>query len=259
MREFEWRKGRNPSYSLRAFASAIGIQSSKATEVLKGKKGLSAAAAERIAGKLKWSESETEFFVSLVESEHGRGSKNKEIARKKVDELSKREKFNEVSLDRFRIISDWFHFAILELTETKGFVSDVKWISQKLGIEKDIAERAIKRLIDSDLLVFKNGHFKQTLKNLATPSGIPSRAIKEHHVQILRKAEESLECDGVEERDFSTMTMPIDSSKLSEAKEMMKEFRRRFCKAQESTDQTDRVYCLSVQFFPLDKKLEEDR
>jgi uncharacterized protein (TIGR02147 family) len=151
----------------------------------------------------------------------------KQKATQKLSTLNSYASFNEISLDTFKIISDWYHFAILELTEISGFKSNTTWIAQRLNISFKTAEEAIERLLDFGLLE-KNqfGVLTQTHKSLATPSGIPSSEIKKHHRQILAKAEESLINDPVSERDFSTMTLAIPQSAYSEIQNEIKNFRR---------------------------------
>jgi uncharacterized protein (TIGR02147 family) len=102
----------------------------------------------------------------------------------------------------------------------------------------------------------KKNQLKATSEHLATPSGIPSRDLRNHHAQILRKAEEALERVPVEERDFSATTMAISASQLAAARAAMKEFRRTFCKGLQEIDPKDRVYCFSMQLFPLDNNEE---
>jgi hypothetical protein len=51
-RELESRCGRNPRYSLRAFAKDLGLSAPRLSHVLNGRFGLSRAAAEAIADKL---------------------------------------------------------------------------------------------------------------------------------------------------------------------------------------------------------------
>lgn len=257
-REFSSRTRRNGSYSLRAFARDLAIPASKLSEVLSGRCGLSAKSASRIAGKLQLTPAETDLFVTLVECEHNRSQAGKTAARARLNALQAQDQFSELGLDRFRIISDWQHFAILELTHVADFQSDPKWIALKLGISETDAATAIARLLEFGLLERDhNGSLKDAQADLATPSGIPSRELREHHSQILHKADEALEKYPIQERDFSAITMAIDPEKMEEARNYLKEFRRMFCKDIQSSKNKRRVYCLGIQFFPMDQEILE--
>lgn len=255
-REFESRKQRNPGYSLRAYARDLNMPPSKLSEVLRGKCGLSARSASDLAKKMKLSPEETKWFVLSVESLHNRSLKVKKDSLTKLQNLDNKCGFDEISLEQFKIISDWHHFAILELTETDSFQSDLKWIANRLGITVSEAADAVQRLLDFGLLQqTKSGRWRQTKADLITPYGVPSREMRKHHSQIIIKAHDSLESVPVEQRDFSSLTMTCSESQLTEARKLIKEFYRKFDRVMKSqSDPKDRVYALAIQFFPLDRK-----
>jgi uncharacterized protein (TIGR02147 family) len=257
-REFAIRKRRNPAYSLRAFARDLNVPAPKLSQVLRVVRGISTSRAIQMAKRLNLSDSESELFISLVDSEHGRSREARKQAQDAVARLSAAQNFDALSLERFKVISDWYHFAILELSEVKGFKSEPKWIAKKLGISLDQSQKAIQRLLEFGLLQKVSGQLRQTQADLATPSGIPSRELREHHSQILEKAEEALETVPVQQRDFSAVTMAIASDQMEEASTWLREFRRKFCKDIQANPNKDRVYCLSIQFFPLDS-IETER
>ncbi len=86
-RELHRRQDKNPSYSLRAFARDLGVSPSKISGILSGSTGLSAKAALSIALHLRLSEHDQQIFVSLVESQHARSKKRREVAAVKVFHL----------------------------------------------------------------------------------------------------------------------------------------------------------------------------
>jgi uncharacterized protein (TIGR02147 family) len=254
-RELARRKRMNPSYSLRAFARDLEIPAPKLSQILRGICGLSGKRAAKVAQLLSLSSRDAEFFILSVEAKHSRSPLLREQARVSLARLVSSGDYESLDLDRFSIIRDWFHFAILELTEVEGFCGNSQWIAERLGISVTEAGDAVNRLTDFGLLKGdpKKG-LRQTQANLATPSGIPSRELREHHSQILRKAEASLEEVPVNERDVSEITMAIDSTRLPEAARWIREFRRKFCTDLQESSTRDRVYCLAIQFFPLDNK-----
>lgn len=254
-RELEVRKRRSSGYSLRAFARDLKIPAPKLSQILSGTCGMSRDRAIKISTSMGLCPDEKDLFITLVEAEHSRSPIDRKRAQDKLEKLKEADDFDPLSIERFKIISDWYHTAILELPKLKNFKSAPKWISERLGIKKNQVTSAIERLVDFGLLEEDPESFilKRTKNHLATPSGIPSREIREHHSQILSKADRALELS-VAERDFSTITMAIDSSRLEEAKEKLKEFRRDFCKEIQSGQEKDRIYCLAIQFFPLDKE-----
>lgn len=255
--EYESRKMRNSNYSLRAYARDIGVAGPKLSEILRGKCGLSEASARRIAVKIGLAEVETQTFVDLVNSRHARSAVLKTKAQENLKENKFHASYSELSIETFKIIADWFHFAILELTEVEDFISNTHWIAGRLNISPETAQAAVERLSDFGLLDIRNKKWKQTHKALSTPSGIPSSEIKKHHRQILNKAEESLTHDAVSSRDFSNMTLAIPFEAYAEVQSEIKKFRRELTKKYSESINKDRVYSLAIQFFPLDKKVKD--
>jgi uncharacterized protein (TIGR02147 family) len=259
LREFESRVRRNPRYSLRSFARDINLPAPKLSQILKRTCGLSRERAIVVAKRLNFGDDETEYFSLLVEAEHGRGVARKEGARKQLDDLLQlraiQDSFQTMSLARFSVVRDWQHFAILELTETKDFRPDPSWIAARLGLPEATITESLKRLMSCGLLVVHpEKGLAQTAVNLSTPFETPSRDVREHHIQVFGKAQWALETVPALEREISASMMAIDSAKMPEMKKWIRDFRRRFMVDAQSGGGKDRVYCLAIQFFPLDQK-----
>lgn len=252
--EFQRRIKKNPSYSLRAFARDLGMPVSNLSDVLRSKRGLSSDTALKMAEVLKMGDDEGRYFIALVQKEHGRSTSVRNAAKKQIKSLEQVNGFGEISLEKFALISKWTHFAIMELSHLEGFQSDPVWIAQRLSIPKSEVLDAIERLLKLGLLrKDSSGRFHDTEADMSTGNDIPSRYIREHHRQILDKAAHSLEEVPINEREYSVTTMAIDETKLPEAKAALREFRKKFCKNVQRSKRKDRVYCLSTQFFPLDR------
>ncbi len=250
--EYETRCERNPRYSLRAFARDLSVSPSRLSEVLSGRYGFSREAAAEIGKRLGWSADEVASFCDLVDSEHARSRKKRSEARSRVDVSSR--KYQQLSLDSFQVISDWYHYAILELTLVHDFKSDPKWIARRLGIDPLVADGAIERLKRLDLLEEKGGRLRATDGFTASPSGVPSDALKKFHRQLLEKTLSSIYLQSVDERELSHVVLAINSDELPEAKEEIKRFRRSFDARFSKSARKDEVYCLGVHFFRLQEK-----
>jgi uncharacterized protein (TIGR02147 family) len=250
--ELERRCQNNPRYSLRAFARDIDLSAARVSEILNFKSGLSRERAIIIAKRLEFNSSEIEFFADLVESEHARSEVKRKLAKIR---LNKHEKsaYQLVNLDTFKTISDWYHFAILELLTLKRSQHNFKWISEALEISEYEAQSAIERLIRLGLLLEKKGKWIPKVENSVTPSEIPSDAIRKFHGQILDKAKQALNLQAIGQRDFSALTFSFSRKNIKVAKEELKMFRRDFIKKYVGSEQNDSIYCLAFQLFELTK------
>lgn len=249
LEELRSRRSRNPHYSLRAFARDLGMPASKLSQNLRGLCGISVAKAEKIALKLQMREDEKQLFLALVESQHARSRVARQQAQASLQRI-REEKLDELSLETFSTIRDWYHMAILEMTDVEGFRPDPDWIAEKLGLPRDVVTAAVERLQTVGLLIADGPNWKQTHEDLELPSGVPSRTIREHHKQILTKAILALDHTAVEKREYSTQTFSFDREQLGEVKNMVREFQRRLSRLT-AQGTKDSVYVMSVQVFPL--------
>ncbi len=163
------------------------------------------------------------------------------------------EAFLELQIDTFRIISDWYHYAILNLIEVRDAKNNAEWFARRLGISPLEAHQALLRMKRLGLIKLEGSHLIRVGKNLKTPNDLADTAIRKYHYQNLRKAEESLDRDSIEQRDFGGITMAIDPSDLSKAKNLIQKFRRQLATAL-NTGKKERVYTFVTQLFPVDRK-----
>jgi uncharacterized protein (TIGR02147 family) len=248
------RRTSNPRYSLRAFARDLDVSAPQLCDVLKGKKGLSVEAAERVAVRLRLEAASRERFRLLVEKTDARSPRARQAASVRSAEVSSspgEAGYKTLALDAYKVIADWWHYAILESTLIEGAKLSPKRLAASLGISIDAAREALARLTNLGLLErLGRGRFRKTEANLTTTDGVASAAVRETTRQLLAKAAGALETQALDERDFSTMTFAIDPARLPEAKRLIAKFRRQMVALLEQPPQTE-LYCLAVQLFRL--------
>ena len=254
--EIAKRCEKNPHYSMRSFAKACGLSPGELSQILSEKRIPSYKVAQKILAGLDLTPSEeTKFLSSVAERHQTRGLKKISKVFKGMTAIPT--PLN-IDIDLFRVIGDWYHYAVLMLTEVTGFKNSPRWIASQIGISEMEASLAVERLIKVGLLeekngslVFTNGHITTQSKHLTTP------ALKRHTKQSLEKAIYSLENDPIEERSHTYMTMAIDPKKINEAKLLIEEFTNRMSGLLEVTPKT-RVYEFGVYLYPLQKKNTEN-
>jgi transcriptional regulator with XRE-family HTH domain len=215
-------------YSLRGFSQKIGVSNSYLSEVLSSKKSLSVELAFKIAVKLDLTEVETQYLCLLVQLEQEKDPSFREEFSRRLNSLNPNRKSHDLSVDVFKVISDWYHYAILELTYLSGFKLDATSAARKLGISK----------VEADGYVMAQ-------------SQIPNGAFKQYHRQVLEKAIESLQSQTPKERISATDILPIDSKYLGEVDRLSQLFASAVLKLAEKSVVKDGVYALSVHFFKL--------
>ena len=137
-------------------------------------------------------------------------------------------------------------------SNSKPFDSDQ---TPALQISTYEVEEAISRLMKLELLKIHKGKLIQTEANLTTTFDVPSDALKEFHRQLLKKAQDALTLQSVEERSISSITIAIAEHDVPIFKERIKDFIFNMNEETESKDSPkDEVYCLGIQFFRLTER-----
>ncbi len=228
----------NASYSLRAFAKSLDIDASSLSQILSGKRKLSKQGIQLLCDKLSASPKELQMFgLCNVEPEL-------------------REEYLQVSVDTFSVISEWYHYAILELTYVSGFKSEPKWIAKKLSITVEEAKSAIDRLKRLGMLLEENGSLIKSSRRLTNNGSInTSGAHKELQKQVIAKALRAVDEVSHDQKDITSMTMAIDTKNLDKARLLIQKFRRDLCELLEDGNQ-EQVFNLGIQLYPISKKQE---
>lgn len=249
--QFAARCRKNPRYTLRSFARDLDVAPATLSEAMTGRHVPTSRTATKIAAALTLSDRQRQLFVAMVEAQHPRSPKKRSSARTRLGAGSPRTKERVVSLDVVRVISDWYHFGILELVQTKGFQRSPQWIGRTLGIKPSQAEAAIQRLLDLGFLADQKGKLVPTEANNTTPDDIPSSAIRQFHCQIMAKATDALEGQTVLEREIKSMIVGIPREALPELRDVLRNFFETFKDKTTLMEPKDEIYGFSMQFFRL--------
>lgn len=250
------RQRRNSSYSLRAFARDLGFAYSTLAEVLAKRKGISLARIEKISHALGWTKDERKVFELQALSLHARSKVQRESARVALSTFYQ-EAGSTLSLDLFRSVAGWQHYALLELLDTSCAPMDPDQLAQRLGISEKMALESLDRLQRLGLIKRWRGKLQTTQAETHTPNDIPSKALREHHREILSLAEQALELQDFSKREFQSVTFAASTKEVKELKDQIRRFIRDFLSKRSKQRQSanDCVYSLNVQLFRLDRDL----
>lgn len=240
--ELVLRCQRNPAYSLRSFAKALDLSPSFLSKVLNGQRRITNQVFHKITTSLDLDSSVVAKF------EESRG-----------DSSDQEPAFNGLQLEYFKIISDWYHYALLELTRVEGFKKNPDWIAARLGITVNQAKAAIDRLLKLELLELQDGKLVTTSGgNTTTKNEFTALAFKKMQDDLLKKAIQSLWDEELEKRDHTSICMAINPADIPEVKKRLTKMRREICAFLERPQRKkpSQVYNLSLSFFSLSKELQ---
>jgi uncharacterized protein (TIGR02147 family) len=241
-RTLEERCKNHPAYSLRAFARSLDMDSSTLSALLRRKRPITLKTARKLVEGLKITDA-VEAQALIVDT-----------FKTKATELEAN--YTELSLEKAEALASWEHFALLALLELKNIKTTERILAAKLGLPISQVWEALHRLERLELIHKKGQQWELTGNNMATPSDVPSKSLREGHKQNILKSIESIDRDAIELRDISGISIAISRKRLKGAKKMIQEFRHRLAKYLEDGDK-DAVYRLNIQLFPLTKELQK--
>ena len=240
---------RNPSYSLRSFARSLDVSHTYLSLVMNGKRKVSRKRTLQFSQALQLDDQITDALL-----QNAAGSSEKQ----KLSQADEKVSFAILELDRFRMMSQWYYIAIMDLTLLERFESTPEWIAQELGISIPAVKNALERLERLNLIQQRNGRWTKTHSKMVVPTKNPEKAIREYHLQMIQKASAELEFGNAgefERRDITGTTIAADPALLPEAKKRIAKFRRGLLKFLAS-GQRQKLYQLNVQLFSLSKQGE---
>jgi uncharacterized protein (TIGR02147 family) len=239
---------KNSKYSLRSFAKSLDLSPAFVSKLLKGERAFTLRTIDRLSVKLALHPSQVEYY---------RAQLKRKKSSLKIGEVG----FRQINLDHFQLISDWYHFAILELVTVEDFQNSPAWIAKQLGISVHQASDAMERLLRLGYLkTGPRGQVKLVEENstiIGTEIALPAK--QNQQKQILELAMQALVETPIDKRSQSACTMAIPSERLPEAKEIITEFRRKLTALMQRPGSRDSVYQLSVSFFPLTPTKKQER
>lgn len=227
---------KNPSYSLRSLARKTKLPAGRLSELLSGKRKLSRYYADKLKIGLALTMDESLLLESWI----------RVPSRKKTIDHELTE--NEVSA-----LSSWESLAILNLLKTKAFVSNVDWMAQRLAISPTVVEQSLRAMVKIGLISIGEKGYVRIFNTLTTSWDRPSESIRQLHASMIQKSLQAQKEVPVDFREFSSITMAVDSKTLKKAKKMIDHFQDKLAEMMESKESADAVYTFNVQLFPLTK------
>lgn len=242
---------RNNKYSLRSFAKHLKLSPAFVSQVLNNRRTLSIETAHGITEALNWPDKMSKRFVQLVQLERVDDA----VSRKKLQtQLDKTDpQFAHIKQDQFNVLSDWRYAALMEMTELDCFVSNERWIAQRLGITVIEAKDIIFRLLRSGLLVADDqGNMKKSQEYVAMTGPQAKKAIEQYHRRVLERAILATG-DHIPEREFRSLIVPTDPTRLGEFKNRIRQFEDDMMEFMENGPRRS-IFQMSIQLFRIDRE-----
>lgn len=236
-KKYKESKMRNEKYSIRSFAKKLNINSGALTEIMSSKRRISEKLAIDLCSSLDLTQKEKEVFMRPFARAHAL-----------IDGINYFETNENLN---------WYHFAVLSLIKTSHFKTSPDFISKALKISPEYADSLMQDLLRLKIVNWNNeGRLYRTKENIKTCDNKSSDHLKELHKTNISKALDSLSLP-VEQRDLTSIMMPVNIAHLDEAKKMIRKFQDDISILLECGEKTQ-VYNLCVQLYPISEVINEN-
>ena len=253
--ELKRRCRQNRRYSQTAFARDIKLRPNRLSEILTGKQGLSAKAAHSVANEMGLTEEECHFFSDLAQSVHGRRSVDRDTALLRIKKYKMNRVFENLHDDLLKVLTEWHHMAILELTRLKGFKNDKSWIARALRVSIKDINSAIKRLMRLNLLEESEKKLCPTRYEKVFRRGLPADLFRSFQLEILDKAKDAVLTQSPEDCINHSTLFCMDDERLGELQGMINRFAKESRTLIGSTSEKSAVYCLTTHLFRISSEV----
>ncbi len=253
------RKAASATYSHRQFAKQAGLSSpSHLLMIIKGERNLSIKTIPKFVDGLKLGTKERKFFELLVVYSQ---TDDLQIKAKVFADIMQIKSsiagLHRLEKEKFDFLSKWNVVAIYVMVGLKDFKADPAWIVKRLGnkILVSQAKEALTNLLNLKMIeVDKIAGLKQASGAITVADDTRSIAVFNYHQSMIRLAEEALKTKAPSLREMNGATVSIPLDKLAEVKERIRNFRKEINQLAASYEDSDEVYQLNIQFFPLTSK-----
>lgn len=233
---FDWKKSVQPSYSGAVFAKKAGLSAHTLLGmIIRGQRNLSYETIRAFSRAIELSAREALFFEKLVLFNQSKSGDDKAYILEQLQSISQgegRKIFSKIK-NHAKYFSNWYVVAIKELVACEGFNTDPQWIAKRLKnkITRKQAADAWRLLLELGMVeetktAEGKSAFKVVHPSLDIDPGHVDYAIRNFHRDFIDRTRHAIDEESLEERELSSLTMPVTDEDLPLLKAKIKEFRK---------------------------------
>ena len=252
---------RSSVFSWQKFAQDAGFSSAVFLKyVCEGKKNLSVGAAGSVAGAMGLAGFEQTYFVLMVSYAHAKNDKTKRAAFEERCALAKAHKMRVLGNDEFDYFKSWKNPVLRELAPHMPGAKPLEMARAcNPAITAAEVTETLNFLVRMKLLKKdRNGNYHQTDRAITMGSvdAVPVAA-RELQRQMGELAVKALDLP-LSERSMSGFVLGLTERSYGRIQKEIADFYRRVVAIATEEDETERVYRLNMQLFPMSKRLKKN-
>jgi uncharacterized protein (TIGR02147 family) len=245
--------------SNRYFAQKLGINSNAwLTYVLQGKRNLNKQVVSQLTVLMRFTVNEGRYFEALVQFNQAKTIDERNSWYREMESVRKNSQVRIISSDQYEFYSVWYHSSIRSIIDMFPDFKDYETLAGLLSppITASEAKKSV-ALLERLELIFKDAEGIYRVRDKTITTGVYEKtlAIANFQRETMKLAQESLDRVQKTERDISTMTIGISKNALEKIQVLLQETRRKIAEIASADVDSDRVFQLNMQLFPLSKKI----
>jgi len=253
---YEHRKSIDPYFTYRYMASRVDLHSSHLIRIFQQKRHIVESSIPAFIKLCRLDEKEAEFFASLVAYNKARSDRLAKAAFEKLLAVTS-VPVHGLTREQYSLFENWYVGIIRVLVSITPFTGNFRELAARLSPPISVAQakKAI-RVLEALQLIEKSSDntYRLTDQFISTGEKWKTFAVRTFQKETMTLAMESLERHDKDERDISTVTIPVAKKDLPILKERITEFRKSLLRMVRDSENYDEVYQLNIQFFPVTKR-----
>lgn len=259
---YQQQKTVSVSFSYRVFAMRAKLASPNYLKlVIDGSRRITDRTLPNFIRGLRLSRTDADYFKNLVFYQESEDTDAKAMHLRELVKIRNRGGREErtIEKDRLDILRTWHPWVIREMLLLKDFRPDPEWISRRLRhkVTPAEAQEALGLLERLEFIKRKpEGGYSVSDPLVTTGDETSGLFLRNLYCHFFELAIQSILRDPREVREFCGITIAIPKARVSEVKELLRDFRLEINKRFSQTEGNDEVYNLAIGFFPLTKEIE---
>lgn len=256
---YEEKKATHPTFSYQSFSQKAGFASkSFVFNVIKGKKSLSRNSVVKLSIAMNLSKTEAAYFENLVYFNQSTDFTERNFYFEKLNAIRpvtvEASQARNLRKDQYEFYSQWYHVVIRSLIDLYPSINDPQVLARMVypPLTPKQVQKSIELLLRLELIEkMKDETYRINSRILSTGEELHALAVQQFHLLSLENASKALQILPKNERDFSGLTLGISAEAYEKICSEIKLFQDRVLAIAEEDKNSDRVYQLNLQLFPV--------
>lgn len=249
----------NPKFSYRSFAKKAGYSSPNLLQlIIKGERNLPNANILATCKALNLKKQEADYFELLVLYDQTQTHDEKDLLFKKLLRHPKFLGAKIIDKNKYRYFDHWYNPIIRELITAENYNNNPRWVVQRVYPRITISQvQNSIELMEKLKLIYRNESGKGWIQSdnlIQTPPEVSYLAAATYHKNMIQLSKNAIDNFSPEERDIRAITLKVSPKNYQILKKKMNDYWNEIIQLSAIDNESDMVYQVNFQVFPLTKK-----